>query len=378
MLLNSSEKKSAIVITRFPYESQWGGEESHTIQIARHMSLQGYEVVFMGSCEVLLKKMKDEGFHTMKVWGGKMIVTWWELLRSLVLFPFIIINLRRAYNQLSTTYDIKALYCLSLNEKLFLSPLAVSQSVPVTWVEHQEIRGWLMKSPWKYLYCKNSKSVQIVPISKNNEEALLSFGISSGCLTEIVNGVDVSGIQSVQVQKEKGLIVYANRLIKKKGVLDFIESLEYLPQKSEKKIVIIGNGKLESEVKKKMNTCVGYFSIEHLNYLKKENWYSLLRKAEVFVCSSEDSNETFSLNSAEALAAGCKLVVTKPCGIVSYLEDRKDAVFADAQNSVNLSHKILIALESEELSENGKKTAREKFNLPIMLKLYESLILRSS
>jgi len=57
-------------MTRFPYESSWGGEESHTLSLARYFREEGHEVIFMGSCPVLLKKFAEEGFEVHPCWGG--------------------------------------------------------------------------------------------------------------------------------------------------------------------------------------------------------------------------------------------------------------------------------------------------------------------
>ena len=98
--MKTLEKPSAIVMTRFPYESSWGGEESHTLNLARFFREKGHEVVFMGSCPILLKRFDEEGFKTSKVWGGKMIVTPWQLLKSVILFPFMAWSMRRSFRHL--------------------------------------------------------------------------------------------------------------------------------------------------------------------------------------------------------------------------------------------------------------------------------------
>src|SRR5690606_16841233 len=152
-------KPPAVIITRFPYESSWGGEESHTLSIAKHLRAKGFEVIFFGSCPILLQKFSELSFPVRKVWGGKMVVTPFELLKSFFLFPLIKWNLIQNFKKLYASYDIKALYCLSLNEKILLTPEAIKQNIPVTWVEHQEIRNWLLKNPWKKMYQKLSSLV---------------------------------------------------------------------------------------------------------------------------------------------------------------------------------------------------------------------------
>ena len=154
-------KKKALLFTRFPYESAFGGEESHTLCLARHFKSLGFEPIFLGSCPILTEEFCKSGFTAIPVWGSKMIVTLWQLLKSFILFPFIWWNLRRHLRRVMKTYDVKAVVFLSLNEKLFLTRFIAEQGIPVTWIEHQEIRCWLLTNPWHLLYQVNAKLVKI-------------------------------------------------------------------------------------------------------------------------------------------------------------------------------------------------------------------------
>lgn len=365
-------------MTRFPYESSWGGEESHTLAVARHLKSKGFEVIFMGSCAVLLQKFSEEGFPIKKIWGGRMVVTPFELLKSLLLFPWIKWNLARNFTELCADYDVKALYCLSLNEKLLLTPEALRRGIPVTWVEHQEIRNWLLKSPWRKLYSSLSPRVMIVPISQQNKRSLLEeLSVASSSIVDIVNGV---GLENVQARKtQKGLVVSANRFIPKKGMMDFLQALpELFLQHAELQVQVIGEGEQEEELKKYISEQLPGKNIQLHHFLKKEKWFELLSQADIFVCSPRDTNETFSLNTAEALASGCKVVVTKCAGIADSLLDGQNAIIAEPMNPNQLALSIEKAFSSpESLRENAAKTAREKFDQQRMLLEYEKLILRN-
>jgi glycosyltransferase involved in cell wall biosynthesis len=375
-ILVSSPKKPAIIMTRFPYASSWGGEESHTLAIARHLRDRGYEVIFMGSCPILLEQFKSSGFIIRPTWGGKMCVTPWELIKSFLFFPFIKWNLARVFTELRADYDVRGLYCLSLNEKLLLAPEAIRHKIPLTWIEHQEVRGWLLKSPWKSLYRANAIHAKIVPISKKNAKSLLDLGVAKENLVEIINGVDLSVIRLSPKNHEKGLIVYANRFIPKKGVQDFLEALKILFQGFQNvKIVIVGEGELEEKIRAEILQSFQGRDIQIYNFLKKEKWYELLAKADIFVSCARDSNETFSLNAAEALSNGCKLVVTNCCGIADYLQDGLEAFFVKPMDPIHLAEKIREALAVDDsIRERAMEVAREKFDQKRMLQEYENLL----
>ncbi|MDP2690925.1 MAG: glycosyltransferase family 4 protein [bacterium] len=366
-------------MTRFPYVSSWGGEESHTLTLAKHFREKGYEVIFMGSCRILLEKFKELGFLTRKVWGGKMMVTPWEMLKSFFIFPFIRRSMRSRFEHLCRQYEVKALYCLSLNEKLFLSPLAVQKGIPVTWVEHQEIRNWLSKNWWKSRYQNNAQDVMIVPISKNNEHKLKNeLQISSVRIKEIVNGVNLKELLQLKRKTKKGFILAANRMIPKKGLMDLLEAANDLTvEKKNLQFTLLGEGEEEEKIKQfaRKHFTKKQITIEH--FLEKENWFNLLLQADIYVSCARDSNETFSLSTAEAMAAGCKVVVTKCSGIADYLVDSTEAFLAKGGEPEDLKKKILKALSSsEQVRTNARRAAQEKFDQKRMLAEYESLILR--
>ncbi len=373
-------KKAALLITRFPFESSWGGEESHTLAIAQYFREQGYEVIFMGSCKVLLKKCKEQGFITKKIWAGKMIVTPWQLFKSFFFFPFMKRNLKKSYRKLKKEYDIQALYCLSLNEKLFLTESALKDNVKVTWVEHQEIRNWLLKNPWKKKYKKLSRQVKLVPISKKNERVLIEeLEVEKENIEFIVNGIEVSDNKKKNT-KEKGAIVFANRLIKKKGLMDFLEAIKIMPELfSGKKIKIVGKGEERVKAENFAKEHLATVNVEFFNYLKNENWKKLLEKTDVFVSCAQDSNETFSLNTAEALSEGCKVVVTRCSGIADFLVDKKEAFLCQAKNPEDIAKKINEAVEAPEAIRGmAVQAAKRKFNKKNMLAEYYQLITRKN
>lgn len=371
-------KKKAIVMTRFPYESSWGGEESHTINLAKSFREKGFEVIFMGSCPILLDRFQKEGFQTKKVWAGRMIVTPIQLLLSFFTFPFMIWSLRKAWRSITREADTRALYCLSLNEKIFLTPVALRQNVPVTWVEHQEIRNWLLRSPWKWLFMRHAKKVMISPISKKNERILKDqLKISPDNISFIINGVAQKDFQNHQRRTQPGLIVAANRFIPKKGLMDFLQAIEIMGHENEREYLVIGDGEQENELKKFIKSHLADRKVTISNFLKKEKWIEVLSQADIYVSCARDTNETFSLNTAEALASGCKVVVTHCSGIADFLQDNEEAIICDPQNPEALAKAIEEALStSEHMRSAAQKVSSEKFDQQKMHEEYHRLILR--
>jgi glycosyltransferase involved in cell wall biosynthesis len=376
---SQTNKKPAVLISRFPYEAAWGGEEHHTLLLASHLREQGYEVVFFGNCPILTAKFRERGFKVSDVKGGKMIVTPKELVKSFFTYATIRKNMVRAFRALQSEYDIKALYSLSLNEKLFLTPTAVKAGVPVTWVEHQEIRGWLMKSPWKKLYVKNSRSVKVVPVSTGNWKAILQLGVDEKNIRFIRNGIDASAIATVPRRTEKGLVMAANRFIPKKGLLDFMHAVEIISKDMKGlSVLVIGEGEEKDRIEDLAMRRLNGVNVRIMPPLHRKNWYEFLTSADVYVSCARDANETFSLNTAEALAAGCKVVVTRCSGIADFLEDGKEAFLADPADPADLAAKIKAALSAPEtMRKTAVQAAKDKFDQKRMLEEYFALVTRA-
>lgn len=306
-----------------------------------------------------------------------MFVTRWELLKSFVLSPFIKWNLSRHFVKLCEEYEVKAMYCLSLNEKLLLTTVALGRGIPVTWVEHQEIRAWLMKSPWRSVYLRFSRYLKIVPISSMNQKLLLELGVDDDSLVQIVHGVDIDTLLKIKRQTEKGLVVFANRFIPKKGAADFVAAIHSLANEHPLRVMLIGEGPDRDEIELLCHDHLKDVNVSLHDFLKKENWFTLLSRADVFVLPSRDCSETFSISTAEAMAAGVKVVVTKCSGIAEYLTDHRDSFLCEPSNPMDLASGIRVALHSsDQIRDAARRTATETFDSGRMLSEYDTVIFR--
>src|SRR3990167_6922219 len=63
--------KSKVLVTRFPYESRFGGEEVHTLRLMEELDKRGIEAFFLGSCPILLREFKERGFWVKRAWLAK-------------------------------------------------------------------------------------------------------------------------------------------------------------------------------------------------------------------------------------------------------------------------------------------------------------------
>jgi glycosyltransferase involved in cell wall biosynthesis len=366
-----------ILITRFPFESALGGEEWHTIELAKELKSRGHKIIFMGSCPVLLDLFKKEGFVTKKTWGGKMAVTPLELIKFIFLSPFIYLSLKKIFDELIEKYKIDRLYCLSLNEKILLTPIAKKRGIKTIWVEHQQIRDWLMISPLRWIYKSNSSNVTIIPISPWNHKKLKKIGVKN--IIDIPNGVKKFKIKKEEGKKEIVIGTIA-RLIRKKGVhfvVQAAEDLLSLENNHKFRFVIIGEGpekkSLESQTKEK--------KLENITFagrLDRKQYEKTFASFDIFILPSIDESETFGLVAAEALLLGIPVVVTKVCGIAKYLEHEKNAFIIPEESSEKITEAIIKLTTKKELANkiasNGKKLAQNLFSFEKMVNQYEKTL----
>lgn len=367
-----------ITVTRFPYESALGGEEYHTLELMQHMQRAGCSVSFVGLCPVLLAESKKRGFTVTAVSGLKMPVTPLQLLLFLVAWPW---QLWQFFKYRHSFFPVKntTLYCLSLTDKIVLTPIAHLKGVKVIWVEHQKIGDWLLKSPLRFFYKWFSAYATIVPISPFNNRLLVqSIGVSSQSLQHIIHGVDVPLFYKERTKSATCNIGYTGRLESCKGLDVLINAIALLlAENTSVTCTLVGAG----EQKETLQLLIKKHLLEKIitiqSPLSRTDYVQFLQAADVYVLPSLDESETFGLSAAEAAIAGAQLVVTTVAGIAQLLpESVAERVIPN--NEATLAQAIKTALTK---AKNGNKqlqqVAVELFNKKRMLTEYEFLLMSS-
>jgi len=353
--------------------------------LAEGLRERGHRVVLMSSCPVLLDSFKEAGFDTYEVWGGKMVVTKMELLKFPFLAPFIFSNLGKHLLEIKRKHQIDTLYCLSLNEKVLLTPLASLLKIKIFWVEHQQLRDWIRKSPLRFPYRRWSQKVKIVPVSQWNKKRLKEIKVNDENVVEVLNGVDLEElrrIKSVQIQTEEkektpkvGVVA---RLIKKKGVEYLVKAAALFKEWGvEADFVVIGDGEERGE----LDALIEKFNLKRrfqfLSRLEREEYLKTLSSFDVLVLPSLDDSETFGLVIAEAMAVEVPVVVTEVCGIARYLKNEENALIVPPADEEALAKAIKKVLKvkslREKLIENAGELVEKKFSLEQMVENFEQL-----
>lgn len=379
-----------ILITRFPYEAVFSGEEIHTLKLAEKLREKNYEIIFAGSCPVLLPEFEKRGFSSNKFWGGKALVSSKSFWLFLFTFPFVILSFLQLAFIAKFKWKVDCVYMLSLNEKLFLSPWLKFFRIKSVWVEHARIGDWLAKNPFLFLYKLLSKLVKIISVSRQTEKQLINLGVSEKQVSFILNGVDVENLESVyegevdvwrkqnmDFRSESGIIKRVGlitRLYPDKGIDYFLGALPQLLEKySEIEVYVVGEG----PCKKEYMYFAKDFPVIFLGKLEHSEIKYFLHSIDSLILPSS-SHDPFGLAPAEAMACGKPVIVTDVCGIAEFMQNERDGVIIpprDTQAIVKVFEKLFAEPEwSEKIAKSGQKLVKEKFGLERMVKDYEKVI----
>lgn len=123
-----------------------------------------------------------------------------------------------------------------------------------------------------------------------------------------------------QSEKErKGRLIYAGKIAYKKGVGCLLKALQYLPyEKEDVTVTLVGDGGDEKEFSeiRKLAQDLPY-QVEFTGALSQDALAEHYRQSEVFVLAS--FSEGLSLTMMEAIACGCKVVISDLPGIKEWL-----------------------------------------------------------
>lgn len=184
------------------------------------------------------------------------------------------------------------------------------------------------------------------------------------------------------VEKPKGekWILSVGRLSEEKGPLFFIDALEVLFHEVENvKALIIGNGRLEEETRRKIKEYYLEDKIMMLGYNSKP--YHYLKSADLYV--NHSSEEAFGLSIVEAAQCKAPLLITKNCGASDYFNEENESAltypFGDKQALAEKASKILKDLDlREKLVKNAERIVTEEINREAIIakieKTYEGAI----
>jgi len=372
-MTNSTTKENikTIYITRFPFSSQLGGEELHTLSVAKHYRKQGHKVIFLGSCQILKQLAQENKFEFQEKWYYKAPVSLQSLIVFTLLYPLLFLKawifISKLPNKTQTRF-----YMLSFGEKLIFTPLTLFYKIPTIWLEHTRIGRWFTKNPWTKLYKHLSKKspLKIVTVSKRmvtdlqiKKAILIPNAINNGFFGKI-RDVSLLPQQLKEYLKEDTIhITSIGRFTEDKGMKYLIKAAKALPKYT---FIAAGEGPLKNQLEK-----AGIKTHPRIN---RQEVVTLMQNSDIFILASSQF-DPFGLVVLEAMASGTAVVVSDQCGVSDYLQDGIDVIISPLDKiTENIEKLAKNETLRKQIAENGQKSALENFSLSKMLEKYEDIL----
>ena len=158
--------ETKILIVKFPFRSRLSGVEKQTFEIVENFEGRGARFFLLSSCPVMLSEFKKRGWPCQRWWLGLAPVnglTQWLFLASL---PFLVVSALAGLIYFKLKFGVEKLYCLTLTEKLVMTPIARLLGCRVLWFEHLSIKPVITENIFRPLYVLFSAMATVVTVSE--------------------------------------------------------------------------------------------------------------------------------------------------------------------------------------------------------------------
>ncbi|MDX1961459.1 MAG: glycosyltransferase family 4 protein [Leptospiraceae bacterium] len=226
---------------------------------------------------------------------------------------------------------------------------------------------------------------QFLAVSNTIRNILVRDGVNPEKVVTVYSGIDLKlkkKTKPFHLRKEFGIgkaeLVIGNiaALVDHKDQKTLIKSISLLSSRIKCKLLIVGEGELEEELKQLVSDLRLESKVCFTGFRKDVD--DILSILDVFVMSSKE--EGLGTSVLDAMAFGLPVVITKGGGLVEMIEHEKGGLISDIKDSVRLAENLTRVLEDKQLRlEFGKynleAVKRFSFDNTIekTIKVYQSL-----
>jgi glycosyltransferase involved in cell wall biosynthesis len=164
----------------------------------------------------------------------------------------------------------------------------------------------------------------------------------------VPNGVDVAEYTPPQGKPDNGHVVISiSRLVAKNGLVNLIRAMPYVLEKTHAKLMLVGGGQMESELKSLASDLRVAGDVEFVGSVPQDKLTAYLWQADLFVRPS--LSEGLGNAFLEAMAAKVPVVGSRVGGIVDFMEDGRTGLVCDPNDPKDIAEKIVRLLIDKEL-----------------------------
>lgn len=375
-----------VLITKFPFHSSLSGVEKHTFQIVENLNSAGMRFFLLSSCPVMLAEFKKRGWQCQRWWLGLAPVNFGAQMLFAVAFPFLIISALVGLIYFKIKFRTNKLYCLTLAEKLVMTPLARILGYRVFWLEHLSASPVITDNPLLFLYKWWSRLAQIIAVSDFVKRELDEVGVKN--VMVIRHGIDIEkykkqqDIYGAMAKQRRGnnqkifRVGAVCRLEKIKGLEYLIKAIDLLKDEiPEIDLVLVGEGTQRRHLEWLIEALNLENKVKLVGY--KDNFLDWIYDFDVFVLAS--LKESLGIILMEALACGKPVISTAVGGVPEIIENEKQGLLVDPADPAALAAAILRLYKDKALAEclaaAGREVVARDFTLAKMLEEYGGILL---
>jgi glycosyltransferase involved in cell wall biosynthesis len=368
-----------------PRDEPFGGVASVVGNLARHLQYQGHEVSFLFPGQTIWRKAKltQWGFPGAELRMPPPPRTYrGDGLRTFVwLFPQTMYQLMKFIGQgriqiVNIHYPISPFFCLALCRTLLSIKL-------VTSIHGTDIfPGGRPRRTYSFAlkFLLRRSDVIVANSHAFCRDFLNVFPHLREKMTVIHNSVNVAELNGLMRNKADGvhrryvLCVAAHN--EKKAIDVLIQAVARLaPEDPSLKLVLVGDGPLRKSLEELAGALGVRERIEFLGAQGRAEVVELLHGCEVFVLPSR--SEPFGIALVEALACRKPVVATRVGGIPEIIEDGRNGLLVEPDNSGALAEALMRVLKDGDLrkvlASNGYRTVQERFRSETTGSAYEGV-----
>lgn len=356
-----------------PWDEEFGGVVSVIGNLARYLKGQGHEVIFLHPSNTIIARRKTTkwGFTGFELrlqapFGKRHPVV--SMMLFLFLFPIGIYQLIRIIQR--HRIDIVNIhfpqdYCLYF--------ALCRQILPIRLVTSVHGADFFPDGKAKASYSRAIRFVlgssdRIVAPSRGYQEDFSAiFPEVRDATTFVHNGVNLAELlsdgQTTNTDQDPYIFCIAQH-VEKKGLDVLLHAFEQLRHKHPSfKLVIAGDGPLRGQLQQLAISLRIDEKVEFLGQKGRSEIVKLLQGCQVFVLPSR--SEPFGIAIVEALACGKPVVATAVGGIPEVIENGKNGILVEPDNSAALADALIRVLTNQALqrlmARNGPLTVKGKF-----------------
>jgi glycosyltransferase involved in cell wall biosynthesis len=247
-------------------------------------------------------------------------------------------------------------------------PLPIDRKTDIAHIDRAWERfGRIMFYPFVMQHMVTRRMDRVITVSESAaEETRNAFKVPRSKIRVVHNGIDTDMFRRLDGERrERGrLVIVANTVDRKKGVIYLLRALQLLREEIDVKLTIVDRGAPDNEYTPAL---VGRFGLDgSVDFTGKVSLEELVRcyaTAEVAVVPS--LYEGFGLPAAEAMACGLPVVATTAGALPEVVEDGRSGILVPPRDHYALAGAIKCLLKDEPLrramGEEGRRRVERNF-----------------